>query len=54
MSGGDQLSENQSSASDQDTNIPQPDVAASIRAVFDECMRNPYKFVENERIQRDK
>lgn len=51
MSGGDQLSENQPAESDVYVNVVHMDGMAIIRAVLDECMRDPHEFVSNERMR---
>lgn len=49
MSGGDELSEDQSEAVSVFVNVSHSNVTLIIRNLIDECMTDPHGFVERQR-----
>lgn len=54
MSGGDQCNESQPCVADLVVHTPQLGIPAIVRAIIDECARDPLVFVDNEQAGRGK
>ena len=53
MSGGDKLNDDNPCTPDLIIGTPQPENGLVIlRAVIEECMKDPYGFIENERMRQ--